>query len=111
MAKISQKELEYLKQNMSSEQILDLVSIKAKMNKRQIKLGKKINESVSDKEVDMSGFMNFLDILDPQSKNKFESIFSIFQGEETGTPIQEKVYEAFQLFLSSTDEYFADFAE
>lgn len=108
MAKISQKELDYIKNTISSEQLIDLVSLKAKMNKRKLKLGRKIDESHSIKEsysvnLEDTGFREFYDnFLDEREKNIFGEVFGTFQNENS-TALQSVFYQLFKRFLDSAD--------
>lgn len=111
--KISQKELQYIKKSISEEQLMDLIALKASLNKRKAKLGQSVNESESflnESEQINPGFQMFYSNLDEKHKNMFNEVFGIFQNENSGTSLQGKVYALFQKFLSVADKYLADSA-
>lgn len=107
MAKISKSELEFLKSNISPEQLLELAALKSKMNKRRPGT-RAVNESNSP-IAEIDGFQKFYeDYLDDYHKNLFNEVFRIFENNDCGSSIQGRVFHLFRVFLDSADKYIAD---
>lgn len=82
--KISQKELQYIKNVISPEQLIDIISMKAKMNKKRALHKNKINESEEIQEASinenlssaMNKFNEIFNTLDPKTQSKFTQAFT-----------------------------------
>lgn len=112
---LSDKDLEYLKKNLTAQELIEIVSIKNKMNERARKAsGTKMNESEEIKNQENSyvdGFKKFCDeYLDDNERHQIELIFSKLSSDVVNHRFLQTVYSCVIDLIEKIDQEMIDSA-
>lgn len=116
--KLGDKEIAHLKKTLTTADILEIVSLKTKMNERARKSGKaKLNESEINERQPISdpswvqGFKKFcFEYLDDQERHQIENIFSKLSSDVVNQRFLQTVYTCFSDMIDKVDKEMIDSA-
>lgn len=115
--KLTDKDISYLKKTLSAQDLIDIVSIKNKMNERARRAGNQlmnesesiINETKTSSYVD--GFKKFCEeYLDDNERNQIEVIFGKLSNDVVNQRFLQSVYSCIIDLIDKIDQEMIDSA-